>query len=107
MPRTRPPYPESFRRQIAQLAIDGRSKLELSREFGCAPQSIANWMAEELKRQGKPQGASKEALSSAEREELERLRRENAKLQQERDILAKATAWFATNAAGTPGSSPH
>jgi transposase len=104
MPRTRPPYPESFRRQIAQLAIDGRSKLELSREFGCASQSIANWMAEELKRQGKPH-ANKEALSSAEREELERLRRENAKLQQERDILAKATAWFANKAAGTPGSS--
>ena len=105
MPRSRPPYPEAFRRQIAQLAIDGRSKLELSREFGCAVQSIANWMAEELKRQGKPAGAKKEALSLAEREELERLRRENARLQQERDILAKATAWFANKAAGTPGSS--
>ena len=34
-------------------------------------------------------------LSSAEREELARLRRENKRLQQERDILAKATAWFA------------
>ena len=105
MPRTRPPYPEPFRRQIAQLAIDGRSKLELSKEFGCAPQSIANWVAEELKRQGKAPAAPKESLSSGEREELERLRRENARLQQERDILAKATAWFANKAAGTPGSS--
>jgi transposase len=105
MPRTRPPYPEAFRRQIAQLAIDGRSKLELSREFGCAVQSIANWMAEELQRQGKQPGDKKEALSSVEREELERLRRDNARLQQERDILAKATAWFANKAAGTPGSS--
>jgi transposase len=43
---------------------------------------------------GKPVGGGN-TLSTAEREELARLRRENKRLQQERDILAKATAWFA------------
>jgi transposase len=94
MPRTRPPYPAEFRQQIIELARAGRSPAELSREFGCTAQTIANWIgaAGRDTRRLKP---AADALSSAEREELTRLRRQLRQVQMERDILAKATAWFA------------
>lgn len=94
MPKTRPPYPAEFRQQMLELVAVGRTPAQLSREFGCSAQTIANWIAAAgVKPSGaKPAPAS---LSSAEREELARLRRENRRLQMERDILAKATAWFA------------
>ena len=57
-------------------------------------QTISNWVARAAIDKGKPL-PGKDGLSSAEREELNRLRRENRRLQTERDILAKATAWFA------------
>ena len=94
MSRHQQPYPAEFRQQIIELARTGRTPAELSREFGPTAQSIANWIAQDARDRGKPL-AGKEGLSTAEREELVRLRRENRRLQQERDILAKATAWFA------------
>jgi transposase len=94
MPRTRAPYPAEFRQQIIELARAGKSPAELSREFGCTAQTIANWLGavERDTRRVKP---AIDALSSAEREELSRLRRQLRQVQMERDILAKATAWFA------------
>lgn len=94
MPKTRPPYPAEFRQQMVELVAAGRTPAELSREFGCTAQTIANWAASSGVKAGAPRTASP-ALSNAEREELARLRRENRRLQMERDILAKATAWFA------------
>ena len=91
---TKPPYPASFRGQIVELARAGKSTSALSREFGPSQQSIANWVAQAARDEGKPV-PGKEGLSSAEREELVRLRRENRQIKLERDILAKATAWFA------------
>lgn len=44
MPRTRPPYPAEFRQQIIELARAGRTPAQLSREFGCTAQTIANWI---------------------------------------------------------------
>src|SRR4029450_3346677 len=88
------PYPAEFRQQIVELANAGRKARELAREFGCSEQVIRNWVKQDGIDRGKaPPG--KEGLTSAEREELARLRRENKRLQMERDILAKATAWFA------------
>jgi transposase len=94
MPKTRPPYPAEFRDQMVELVQAGRAPAELSREFGVTAQSIAAWVAQAAANSGKPV-RGKDVLSSAERDELMRLRRENKRLQQERDILAKATAWFA------------
>src|SRR6516225_12491931 len=94
MPKTRPPYPAEFREQIVELAGSGRTPAELSRQFGCSAQTVTNWLAQAAIDAGKPL-PGKDGLSTAEREELTRLRRENRRLQQERDILAKATAWFA------------
>jgi transposase len=94
MPKTKPPYPAEFRDQMVELVQAGRTPAELSREFGVTAQSIAAWVAHAAANSGKPV-RGKDVLNSAERDELMRLRRENKRLQQERDILAKATAWFA------------
>jgi transposase len=89
-----------------ELARSGRTPAELAREFGCSAQTVTNWLAQAAIDAGKPL-PGKDGLSTAEREELARLRRENRRLQQERDILAKATAWFAARGekTSTPSSS--
>ena len=94
MPIPKPPYPAEFRRQMVELVQAGRSPTQLAREFDCSAQSISTWVAQAAADSGKP-ARNKDVLTSAERDELARLRRENRQLKQERDILAKATAWFA------------
>ena len=101
MPRHRPPYPAEFRRQMVDLVRSGRTPEELSREFEPTAQAILNWV-----RQAHRAGERlDESLPSAEREELTRLRRENRQLRQERDILAKAAAWFARETGTIPSGS--
>lgn len=99
MPTTRPPYPAEFKQQMVELVRAGRTPAELGREFKCSAQSVSSWVARDAADKRAPQRATRsrerEVLSSAEREELARLRRENRQLKLERDILAKATAWFA------------
>ncbi len=106
MAKTKPPYPVQFRQQIVELARAGRTPAQLSREFGPSAQSIASWIAQDMRDRGTPL-PGKEGLSSAEREELVRLRRQLRQVQLERDILAKATAWFASKSERTctPSSS--
>jgi len=104
MPKSRPPYPAEFRQQIIELARAGRTPTELSREFGCSAQTIINWVAQAAIDAGKPL-PGKDGLSTAEREELSRLRRQVRQLQMERDILAKATAWFAAKGERTSTTS--
>ena len=94
MSKVRPPYPAEFRRQMVELVRAGRSPTQLSREFGVTAQSITNWVGQAAIDEGKPL-PGKEGLTTAEREELVRLRRQLRQVQMERDILAKATAWFA------------
>lgn len=69
----------------------GRTPEELSREFEPSAQAIWNW----VRQAERDEGRREDGLTSAERDELGRLRRENRQLRQERDILAKAAAWFA------------
>lgn len=104
MAKTRPPYPAEFRQQIVELWRAGRSAKELSREFGCSGQTVTNWVAQAAIDEGKPL-PGKPGVTTAEREELARLRRQVRQLQMERDILAKATAWFAGKNGGTSTSS--
>jgi transposase len=102
MPRTRKPYPPEFRQQLVDLVRAGRTPEELAREFEPTAQSISNWVAQ-ADRDG---GKRKDGLTTAEREELTNLRRENRQLQLEREILSKAAAWFAQeNAPNTKRSS--
>lgn len=101
MPKTRAPYPADFRDRIVALARSGRSVESLAREFEPCAVTIAGWV-----RQAGPDGGARgDGLTSAEREELHRLRRENRQLRQERDILSKAAAWFARNDATSSRSS--
>jgi transposase len=95
---------------MVELVVAGRSPAQLAREFKCSEQSIHTWVnrarADEGQRQrSRGAGRGGEALSTPEREELARLRRENRQLGLERDILAKATAWFAGKNERTPGAS--
>jgi transposase len=86
-----PPYPEEFRREAVRLLRRGdRPVPELARDLGVSPQSLRNWARQLDVDEGKQQG-----LSSDERDELRRLRRENRILTEEREILKKAAAFFA------------
>jgi transposase len=102
MAKTRPPYTAEFRRQMVELVRAGRSPDELAREFEPTAQSIRNWVAQ-FERGA---GCCGDGLTTAEREELNRLRRENRQLRLEREILSKAAAWFAreTNTIPPKGS---
>jgi len=91
MPRTRNPYPAQFRDQIVALALTGRSVEDLAREFEPCAATIHGW----IKQADRDVGRRIDGLTSQERDELRRLRKENRQLRQERDILAKAAAWFA------------
>jgi transposase len=100
MPRPhtpKPPYPAQFRQQMVELVQAGRKPSELAKEFNCHATSILNW----VRQSGGsvplvlPPNTQGQALSTAERQELIELRRKLRQVQMERDILAKATAWFA------------
>lgn len=91
----RKPYSAEFRQQMVDLVQVGRKPHELAQEFGCHISSIHDWLA----KAAIPKEVQASPLSSAEREELLRLRKQNKQLQLERDILAKATAWFAHHGA--------
>ena len=101
MSKTRPPYPAEFRRQMVELVRAGRTPEELGREFEPTAQSIRNWVAQA----DRDEGRRADGLKSSEREEIRRLRRENRQLRQEREILAKAAAWFARETESIPPSS--
>ena len=91
MPKTRTAYPPAFRQQMIELVRAGRSPEDLAREFEPTAQTIRNWVAQA----DRDEGRRNDGLTTAEREELRRLRRENRRLREEREILSKATAWFA------------
>ena len=89
-------YPVEFRNQMVQLVRAGRTAVELAREFGCHSTSISTWVRQaQIDETGT--GHLDAPLTSQERQELTELRRQVKQVQMERDILAKATAWFANN----------
>ena len=101
MSKTRARYLPEFRQQIVELVRTGRSPEELAREFEPSAQAIRNWVA-----QGeRDEGGRSDGLTSSERDELRRLRRENRQLRQERELLAKAAAWFARETDAIPPKS--
>ena len=102
MPRTRAPYPPEYRQRMVDLVRAGRSPEELAREFEPTGQTIRNW----VKQTDLDEGRRQDGLTTVEREELRRLRRENRQLRIEREILARAAAWFARETdTMPPGSS--
>jgi transposase len=83
---------------MVELVRSGRTPESLSREFEATAQSISNW----VRQADLDEGRREDGLTTTEREELRRLRRENRQLREEREILKKAAAWFARETEAVP-----
>jgi transposase len=94
-------YTPEFKRQMVALVRGGRSASSLAKEYGPSAWTIGLWVKQDARDAGKGDGG----LTSAERQELSQLRRENRKLKEEREILSKAAAWFATESGTSKRSS--
>ena len=101
MPKSHAPYPEEFRHQILELVHAGRSPDELAQEFEPTAQTIRNW----IKQDERDHGQRQDGLTSEEKAEIARLRKENKQLRLEREILSKAAAWFARETEAVPPKS--
>jgi transposase len=98
MPKPKPPYPMEFRSRMVELIRTGRTLRSLSDEFDVTATTLRNWQ----RQAALDSGERRDGLTTNEKEELARLRRENRVLREERDILKKAAAWFAQEAAPAP-----
>ena len=94
-------YAPEFKRQMVDLVRSGKSPAALAREFEPSAWTISLWVKQAARDGGQGDGG----LTTAEREELARLRRENRRLKEEREILSKAAAWFATESGTSKRSS--
>lgn len=85
------PYPEEFRRRAVALVIDeGQPAAQVARDLGIAESGLRRWV-----QQARIDVGDRAGLTTSEREELVRLRRENRTLRMERDLLSRAAAFFA------------
>jgi len=92
-------FPPEFKQRMIALVRSGRSPESLSVSFDVSATAIRNWVA---KADGDKQRVANGGLTNDERAELQRLRREVEDLREEREILKKATAWFARETNSTP-----
>jgi transposase len=90
-------YPPEYKARIVELVRAGRVPLDLAKEFDVAVQSIRNWV-----KQADIDGGQRPGLTTDERAELVKLRRQVAELREEREILKKFAAWSAQEANWTP-----
>lgn len=91
MGKTKPPYPPEFRAEAIRLVRSGGCTLsQVSRDLGVSTFTLRNWL-----QQTQIDAGEREGLTTEERDELRRLRRENKVLREEREILKKAAAFFA------------
>ena len=98
MPESHVRYAREYRRRMIELVRARRSPDELAKQFEPTAQSIRNWVTQA----DLDGGRRHDGLTSEERQELTRLRRENRILREEREILSKAAAWFATETGSVP-----
>ena len=98
MPKSHPPYPPEYRQRVVELVRAGRTPGELAREFEASAQAIRNW----VRQTDRDDGRRADGLTTEEHDELVRLRRENRRLREEREILSKAAAWFARETGSVP-----
>ena len=91
MPKSHRKYPAEFRRRMVELVRSGRSPESLAKEFEPSSQAIRTW----VRQADLDEGTRSDGVTSEEKAELGRLRRENKVLREEREILKKAAAWFA------------
>ena len=98
MPRTRRPYSAEFRQRLVELVRGGQSPEELARKFEPSANAIRNWVVQAAR----DEGGRADGLTTDEKEEIRRLRREVRVLREEREILRKAAAWFAKETTSSP-----
>ena len=101
MPKSHRPYPAEFRDRMVELVRSGRSPESLAQQFEPTAQAIRNW----VRQADRDEGRREDGLTTGERTELQRLRRENRTLREEREILKKAAAWFARETGSIPSGS--
>ena len=101
MGKTGPAYPPEFRQQMVELVRAGRSPESLAKEFEPSAQTIRSW----AKQADLDAGHRTDGLTTDERDEIRRLRRENKQLRMEREILEKAAAWFGRETDSLPPKS--
>ena len=98
MPKTKRPYPPEFRDEAVRLVrASGRPVKEIAADLDVSEQRLRNWVFA-----AQVDGGEREGLSTDERTELRELRRRVRVLEQEREILKKAAAWFAKETGSTP-----
>jgi transposase len=98
MPKSHKPYPREFKDRLVELVRAGRTPEELAEKFEPTAQSIRNWVAQAERDAGR----CSDGLTTEERDELRRLRRENKVLREEREIPKEAAAWFARETGSIP-----
>ena len=97
--RSRRRFDDDFKAQAVRLVLDeGKSVGAAARDLDLTETALREW----VKRAQADRTKGRTGLTTAEREELVRLRRENHRLRQERDILSKAAAWFARESKANP-----
>ena len=105
MGRRKLPYPPEFREEAVRLVWEGGKSIgAVAKDLSIADQSLRNW----VKQSDLDSGRRTDGLTTEERVELRRLRRENRVLREEREILKKAAAFFAQEThskLGRPSSS--
>ena len=84
-------YSQEFKDQAVALVLDsGLTLKKAAADLGMSPTTLQRWVS-----QARVDGGQKEGLTSDEKAELARLKRENRILREEREILKKAAVWFA------------
>ena len=97
MPRTHRPYPPEFRAEAIRLARSSEKSIPaLAADLGVSSEALRHWLRQDDADAGRGQPGD---LTTDEREELRRLRREVTTLRQEREIVKKAAACFAQETA--------
>ena len=98
MPKSHHPYPRELKARLVEMVRAGRTPEDLAEKFEPSAQAIRNW----ARQADRDDGHRQDGLTTEEREELRRLRREVKTLREERDMLKKAAAWFARETGSIP-----